>query len=158
MRPMRTNWWMPAIPPKIASSSMITCPASVALLAMMTRSPTMQSCATWQYAMIRHFDPTRVSPPSKVAQFSVTHSRITVCSPTTRRGAPPLYFKSCVLPPTLAKGQTSQPAPSVACPSTLTCERSTTPSPSRTFGPTVQNGPIVTSVPSSAPGATTANE
>ncbi|MCC2634051.1 MAG: hypothetical protein K0S48_1937 [Ramlibacter sp.] len=44
--PTLTNWWMPVRPPTVTQSPTSTWPPSVALLAMVTLLPTMQSCAT----------------------------------------------------------------------------------------------------------------
>ena len=60
---------------------MLTCPASVELLEKIELFPTLQSCAIWQYAIIKQFDPTLVVNLSFVPLLIVTHSLIVVLSP-----------------------------------------------------------------------------
>ena len=65
-------------------------PPSIVLLAMMTRSPSMQSCATWTLTIRRLFEPIRVRPSSfSLPRWMVTPSRMTLWSPiSTRVGLP----------------------------------------------------------------------
>ena len=61
-----------------------TWPPRVALLAMMTWLPMMQSCATWVAIMKRLSSPTRVTPPPpSVPGFIVTCSRMRLRAPMT---------------------------------------------------------------------------
>ena len=94
--PMRTNWCTADRPPRKAKSPTTTWPASVALLAMMTLLPRMQSCATCALAMNRQLSPTRVTmPPPSVPGFMVTCSRIWQFLPIDRVEGSPLYLRSC---------------------------------------------------------------
>ncbi len=63
---------------------------------------------------------------------------IDVEEPITVRDRSPRNFKSWVCRPTLANGNTVQPAPSSVSPSIATWEIKRVPAPRRTFAPTVQ--------------------
>jgi hypothetical protein len=116
--PTRTNWWMPTNPPIIAWSSTRICPASAALLAMMTWSPTRQSCATWAYAMKRQSEPmTVLLPPPAVPGLIVTYSRIWFRSPMISTLSSPAYFKSWGMLPITAPVKSWQSEPIVVRPS-----------------------------------------
>ena len=79
----------------MAHSSTVTWPPKVALLAMTTWSPTMQSWATWVAIMNRQLLPTRVSMrPWGVPGFMVTCSRMTLSVPISRRDGSPRYLVS----------------------------------------------------------------
>src|SRR5713226_5558566 len=77
-------------------------------------SPTRQSCATWQYAMMRQPAPISVQPSGRVARWIVTYSRSTVSGPIrTPEGVPSLNLRSWGRPPSTAPWPTSASAPIV---------------------------------------------
>src|SRR5690348_16234469 len=102
-------------------------------------SPTTLSCPICEYAIIRQRLPTFVvPPPPTVPREIVTHSRITLSSPSTALVGSPLYLRSCGATPTHAKEKNRFRAPTVRCPSRTTCDTNSHPSPSTTSGPIVE--------------------
>src|SRR6185503_1162085 len=92
-------------------------PASVALFARMHPSPTTESCPMCEYAIIRQPLPTLVvPPPPTVPREIVTHSRITLSSPSAAPVGSPLYLRSCGATPTHANGKNRFRAPTFKCP------------------------------------------
>ena len=83
-RPTRTNWWNAASPPIIARSSTLTCPASVARLAMITLLPTWQSWATCTPVISMQRLPTRVTPSPWQPRLTVTYSRMHGVAPISQ--------------------------------------------------------------------------
>src|SRR5277367_3746002 len=105
----------------------------------MQPSPTTLSCPICVYAIMRQLLPTRVvPPPPDVPREIVTHSRMTLSSPSTAPVGSPLYFRSCGATPTQVKEKNLFRAPTFNFPSSTTCETSSQFSPSSTSGPTVQ--------------------
>ncbi len=138
----------------IALAPISTCPPRVAALATITRSPTWQSWATWQYAMRSTPFPTRVTPPpATVPRFTVTYSRMVHPSPISTRVSSPRYFTSCGGAPIDAKEYTRVPFPIRAWHSMTACAPILHPSPSVTWGPTTAYAPTSTPFPSVAPGS-----
>ena len=138
----------------IAPSSIVTWPARVAAFAMMTRLPTTQSWAMWQYAITRVLFPTRVTPPPPdVPRFTVANSRTMFPSPISTHDSSPRNFRSCGIAPTEANEWMRFPFPIRTWDSMTACDPTVVPSPIVTFGPITANGPTVTSFPSSAPGS-----
>ena len=83
-----------------------TCPPRVALLAMITWLPMLQSCATCVAIMKRLSSPTRVTPPPpSVPGFMVTCSRMRLRAPMTSSTRSPWNFRSCGMWPIEAKGK-----------------------------------------------------
>ena len=74
----------------LACDSTWTCPPSIEPLAIVIRSPSLQSCATCDVAIRKLWLPTRVTPSSfSVARLIVTPSRMMLWSPiSTRVGVP----------------------------------------------------------------------
>ena len=80
-----------------------------------------------------------VTPSSwTVPRFSVTHSRITLRSPISRRVGSPWYFLSCGAEPTDANWKMRLSAPIRVEPCTTAC------------GPTIVPAPITTPAPITA--------
>ena len=86
-RPTRQNWCEAERPPKCTWSSITTWPAMATEFAMMAPSPTWLSCPTWLFAMNRHPEPIRVTPPPPaVPRLTVTNSRKVFRSPIYEGG------------------------------------------------------------------------
>src|SRR5215212_7887554 len=138
-----------------APSSTETWPARVAPFAMMTWSPSVQSCAMCACAMMRQSSPVRVRrPPPSVPRWTVTNSRMRLRRPMRVSAGSPRYFKSCGSSPIDAKGKTCVSSPTSVRPSTTTWDSRRTRAPRRTSSPTVQNGPTCAPSPTSARGLT----
>src|SRR5579862_9222303 len=135
----------------IAWSSTMTCPDNIAPLAMITRLPISQLCATWQEAMIKHSSPILTDEPSWQEELIVTNSRISQFFPIKTKVVSPLYFKSWAFVPILADGQIIVPSPIVVFPSIYACDLMTTLSQSVTVPLTTAYASIVTLLPIFAP-------
>ena len=155
---MRVNWCTADAPPMVTPSPTSQCPASVALFAMVTLSPRMQSCATWVLARKKPFEPTRVSPRLvSVPTCIVTPSRMMHLSPMTRVVRPPPCLTLCGGNPSAALGNIWHALPIVVAPAIATWLIRCVPSPIRASADTVQNGPMRTPLPISAPSSITAD-
>ena len=156
-RPMRTNWCSRgrAADHRVVADGDMT--AHHRIVRDDDATPSVQSWATWTTAISRQSEPIRVTPfPVMVPRWIVQCSRIWVRAPISHRVGSPWYFRSCGGKPDRAERIQDRTGPIWACPSTTMCETSFAPSSMMTSGPTVQNGPIRTPRPISAPRATTA--
>ena len=93
--PTLVNCCTAEFPPIITFCPMCACPPRGTLLAKITLSSTIQSCATCDETINKQLFPTFVKPPPPIVPvLIVTYSLILFASPISSLVSSPLYFKS----------------------------------------------------------------
>src|SRR6056300_1169204 len=119
--PTLVNCCTAEFPPIITLSSISACPPNGTLLAKITLSPTIQSCAICDETIKRQLFPILVNPPPPlVPGLIVTYSLILLLSPISKLVFSPLNFKSCGSLPIDEKGYILLFLPILVLPTILT--------------------------------------